>query len=377
MKIAFVCIYCYPSICGVWNRVFNLSLNLIKQGHEVHVFSTNIIKGTNECSKPVENFKGIKIHRFKPFLSFGENVKFWNFSQELKNLKPDLIISEVYRHPHNFFALRVARQLKKPSILETHAPFVEKQLRSPFGNLIVNLYDALFGRYSLNHFDKIVNITKWEVPYLTSLGADKKKLFYIPNSLSVDYFMQIPKKGKGILFLGRISPIKNLEVLISAIALLKQRNIKANLKIIGPAEEEYKNKLSSMISGLSLEENIQFLPKITEIDEKIKAIDDSAIFILPSKREAMPQSLIEAMARGKLVIASRNQGTQEIISPSVNGFLFSSNNAEELSRLIESCLKMDKKQADLISKNSIKKAQEFNEEKIFQKFYNLIQECVK
>ena len=187
MKIVFVCIYSHPSICGVWNRVYNLSSMLIEKGHEVYIFSTNIIKGTSQNSSECENFEGIQICRFKPFFSLGENIKFWNFFEKMKQINPDLIIAEVYRHPHTSYALKAAKKLNKPIFLTTHAPFVASELRSSLGNFVANFYDNYIGKKMINQFDRIITITKWEIPYLEKIGIDKAKISYIPNGVSPLY----------------------------------------------------------------------------------------------------------------------------------------------------------------------------------------------
>jgi glycosyltransferase involved in cell wall biosynthesis len=215
-KIAFICLYSYPSICGVWSRVYNLSQMLINEGHEVHVFSTNIIKGTNEKSGSYEEYEKIKIHRFNPRISYKENLKFWNFSKELKIINPDIIIAEVYRHPHTSLALKISKELNKPCYLVTHAPFVEASLRTRFENFLVNSYDRIYGKKILNKFTKIIAITKWEIPYLLKIGISEKKICYIPNGIPEEFFKPKQKNSSGILFLGRISPIKDLETLIFA-----------------------------------------------------------------------------------------------------------------------------------------------------------------
>lgn len=372
MKILFICIYSHPSICGVWNRVYNLSKLLIKKGHEVYVFSTNTIKGTSETSLGYENYQGIQIYRFKPFFSSGENVKFWNFYNKLKKINPDLIIAEVYRHPHTSRALKAARKLNKPVFLTTHAPFVSHELRSSFGNFIANFYDKFIGKRKLNNFDKIIVITKWEIPYLSKIGIDNNKIVYIPNGIPTEFFKLKRKKGKGILFFGRIAPIKNLESLVKALSCVVKEYPNTQLKIVGPSEELYKKRLLELVKSLNLEKNITFLPAIYDLREKIKLIDESEIFVLPSKREAMPQSLIEAMARGKIVIASKNDGTNEIIN-NTNGFLFPTSDSDKLAEIIKFCLnKKNEKELDKLRKNAIYKSEDFNWEKVFKTFEKLI-----
>src|SRR3989344_1495924 len=107
-----------------------------------------------------------------------------------------------------------------------------------------------------------------------------------------------------ILFLGRISPIKSLETLIKSLVYANDKKI--IIEIVGPAEEEYKKKLDLLINNLNLKESVVFSSPIYDLKEKIKKIDSCKIFVLPSKAEGMPQALVEAMSRKKIVIASNN-----------------------------------------------------------------------
>ncbi|MFH1425108.1 MAG: hypothetical protein ABIG28_00035, partial [archaeon] len=68
-------------ICGVWTRVKNESEQLSKKGHEVTVFSSNIIRGSGkiEFAKESEILGKIKIRRFQTKKQFGENTFFWDF----------------------------------------------------------------------------------------------------------------------------------------------------------------------------------------------------------------------------------------------------------------------------------------------------------
>lgn len=371
--IAFTCIYSYPSICGVWSRVYNLSKELIKKGYEVHVFSTSIIKGTKNQSQNYEEYEGIKIHRFNPYLELGENIKFWNFKKELKKINPDLIISEVYRHPHTKQALKVAKQLKKPIFLTTHAPFVDKKLRTKLNNIQVLLFDKIFKKY-INQFDKIITIAKWEFPYLEKLGVNKEKIVYIPNPIPDEFFnnkitkekenvkkskdknkiMEEPNKQTNILFFGRISPVKNLECLIRAVKILKDNNINIKVDIIGPAEENYLMNIKNLIKELNLEQEIIFKPAVFEIKEKIKTYKEHNIFVLPSWREAMPISLIEAGACGLTLVSSKTLGTLEIIENNKTGYIFEINNEKGLAERIRLAIKKPINCSQELEKYSIK-----------------------
>lgn len=328
--------------CGVFTRVFQESIELKKKGHEVLILSSNAIKGSNELAPEHEIREDIKIKRF-PFSRLGgESYMSWDFEQAALEFKPDIIIAHSYRHPHTKKALKIAKQLDIKCFLVTHAPFIEdNKTRSFFDGLAVNFYDKFIGKKIINQFTKIIAITHWEMPYLEKLGAKKDKIVYIPNGISKEFFIQrtAPEQDK-ILFFGRISPVKNIENLINALALIKN---KIKLEIVGPAEIDYMVSLKYIVKEKNLEESITFADAIYNIKDKITKIDSAKIFILPSKSEAMPQALIEAMARGKLVIASRTNGAKEIIKDNETGLLFDIDSEHELAQLIDFSLDANNK----------------------------------
>ena len=327
-------------ICGVWTRVLAESSLLAKKGHEVHVFSSDIYRGGDAKKAPAEEIiNNVKIKRFPTKGSFGQNTYFWNFEKEAMKLKPDVIITHAYRQYYSTKALKIAKKLKIPCFLVTHAPFLEKKLRNWKLNAAVFIYDNFIGRRILNDYTKIITITKWELPDLFKLGVKKEKIVYIPNGIPEEYFKGKPKNSKNkkkILFFGRIAPIKSLETLIKAMSIIRDNEI--SLDLVGPYEPEYKKYLLELIKKLNIEKKVKFYPPIYNLKQKIALLDNHKVFVLPSKREAMPQALIEAMARGMIVISSNTEGGKEIVKDSKNGFLFKIGNERELAEKIEESL---------------------------------------
>ena len=342
-------------ICGVWQRVKQESELLARKGHEVLVISSNAVKGSNELASNTDKVNGFKIIR-KPFKKFGgESFMSWNFEKEAMNFKPDIIIVHSYRHLHTTKALKIVDKLGKQGkrskvFLVTHAPFERE--RGFLQNLIVWLYDFFIGSYTINKFDRIIAITKWEIPHLLNLGVKKEKVVYIPNGIPKEFFIQKKEREEHkILFFGRVSSIKNLETLIKAVDLINDNKI--SLEIVGLREEEYYNKLKKLVSELNLDNRIIFSPAIYNTKEKIKKIDSCKIFVLPSISEGMPQSLVEAMARQKIVITSNNKGNSDIIQNGKNGYLFETKNEERLAEIIDYCLdNKNKKDLEKVKKEA-------------------------
>lgn len=365
--------------CGVWNRVKQESIELSKKGYKVRIFSSNLEKGTENIVSPRDKIKEIEIFRF-PYKKFGgESFMKWDFEKSALEYSPDLIIAHSYRHPHTLKALKIKKQLAKKGkickvFLVTHAPFARKDSRSFIQNLIVWFYDLFVGKGAIKKFDKVIAISKWELPYLKKLGLKEEKIAYIPNGLPEDFYTikKQEKEQNKILFLGRISPIKDLEVVIKSLVLLEDKSI--IFEMVGPAELEYKIQLTNLIKKLNLERRVVFSPAVYDLKEKIKKIDSCKIFVLPSKSEGMPQSLIEAMARGKICIASDITSIKDIIQDNQNGFLFKQGDEHQLSNIFKKVLKIDSFIINNIMNNAIQMSKRFKWSvliKDFKKAYGL------
>jgi glycosyltransferase involved in cell wall biosynthesis len=173
---------------------------------------------------------------------------------------------------------------------------------------------------------------------------------------------------KRILFLGRISPIKNLEVVFKA---LPQINQKVVFEIVGPSERDYLEKLKSLIQNLNISSKVNFSKPIFNIKEKIKLLDSTDIFILPSKSEGMPQALIEAMARGKIVIASDNPASKDLIVNEENGFLFKNDDEKDLALQLNKILSLPNQKLIKIKSNAKKSVSQFSWERIIKKLESI------
>ena len=355
-------------ICGVWIRVREEAVRLAKKGHEVKVFSSNLAKGSNQIALPEEKIGKVRISRFPSRKIGGESFMKWNFEKEAIKFRPDIIIAHSYRHMHTTEALKIAKKIGCKVFLVTHAPFGRDSTRSFLAKIVVLLYDALIGPKTINHFDKIIAITNWEIPYLLKLGANKSKIEYVPNGIPIEFFT-LKKKIKTenkILFLGRVSPIKSIETVLYAMPLFKDNNL--TFEIIGPAEQGYLSKLKSLIKRLNIEKRVVFSKPIYDIREKIRKIDSASIFILPSKSEGMPQGLIEAMARGSVVIASDIPASRDLIKNGKNGLLFPVGNNQKLAEKIDIALTNN---LNTLTKETRKSVEKFSWDKIITRLERL------
>ena len=360
--------------CGVFARVKRESSLLRKLGYKVKIFSSNFEKGTNKIMPSKDSFEGVEITRFPAIKFGGESFMRWNFEEETRKFHPDIIIAHSYRHLHTTKALKFARKIKARVFLVTHAPFDRAESRSLFSRFSVWFYDTFIGSRILNNFDKVLTISNWELPYLKKLNIERDKLAYSPNGVDDLFFKTIKiKEQHKIIYTGRISPIKDIETIILSIPYINDKNIK--IEFYGPAEKQYLNFLKKLSKSLKIENRIIFINKFYNASEQIKELDSAKLFILASKSEGMPQVLIEALARKKIVIASNNKGNTDIIQNEKNGFLFKIGNVKDLADKINLALSLKKHDLDNLKQNANKKAREFAWTNLIKKLDNLIQKA--
>jgi len=150
-----------------------------------------------------------------------------------------------------------------------------------------------------------------------------------------------PELADASLVIGTVCVLrveKALELLIEAFAKVRQRTAALKLIIVGSGPEFQKlQKLSAM---LGLGDECVFVPAVRDVARYLRAID---IFVSTSYSEAFSNSILEAMACGCCVVASRVGGTPELIEDGQRGLLFESGNAaelaEKLARLIDDPIK--------------------------------------
>lgn len=156
------------------------------------------------------------------------------------------------------------------------------------------------------------------------------------KELSSDYFK--------IIHIGRITPIKNIDVLIEAVHLLQKKNIPVHLSLIGPAvssqEIKEKDKLLQYIRTHSLESHIDFLGSVPF--EKIPEIfsqADASVNLAPTG--GMDKAVLESMLSGTVVFVS-NTTFRPLLGTYAEDLIFNERKAADLSEKLEAFWKEEK-----------------------------------
>ena len=126
-----------------------------------------------------------------------------------------------------------------------------------------------------------------------------------------------------------LRPEKDLETLLSAFE--RVRHLCSGLKLVVVGSGVMLERLQSQARALGIEGVCQFVPATANVADWLRAID---IFVLPSRSEALSNSLMEAMACGCCPVASNVGGSPELVRNGETGFLFKPGDVAELSALL-------------------------------------------
>ena len=373
MKIAHVCPFYSPAIGGVKQVVEELAKRQKKEGHEVHVYTSDWDKERRIARKD-KIIDGIHVHRCYHYFKIANFASFWPsvFSKLMKR-KFDIVHSHVFGHPHFFLSSLAAKLSGARYVHTTHCPWSDAK-RSTVGNLGLIVSYNTFSRVGFWITDKIIAITPWELGFINKYGG-KGKVEVLPNGMAESFFKKIKKnsfkqrhkiKGKMVLFFGRLNVVKGPDKFVDIAKIILKKRKDVTFVIVGPDEgmrEIVKNKIGD-------EKRIILMGAIRNRKEVIEMYQAADVFVLPSYREGLPLTLFEAMAAGNPVVASPVNGVPYEMKEPENGFLVRYGNNEGFAKRISELLD-NKKLSNKISKNNMKKAVNYQWDVISKKTLGL------
>ena len=387
MKILLVANSYLPQLGGLEIAVYNIAHQLVKKGHRVTVVSgTSVISYSRKMEEG-----GICVYRM-PFI-LPRIVVRCGYKRAILSLFKCIITPLII--PLTLFKVGLIIKLTKPDIVNLHyiaenAFFclgVRKFLKFKF---IVNIHGediewynnrSIFSRWltkeTLRNADYVLSNSN-------HLLCQAKKIYpgvgiksnTVGNGIDLNS-IKISGKFKNdreyLLSIGNFSFKKGFDVLVQAFNIIHSKHPNIDLLMIGDGSEREKCEKLSVKFGPN--NSIKFIGEINH--SKITAfLDGSKIFVLPSRREPFGIVLLEAMAAGKPIVATRVGGVPEVVKEGENAILVESNSpgflAEGIMKLLDN--------SDLsvqFGKKSNEIVKEFTWEKIVNKYIDVYKSLVK
>lgn len=323
-----------PAIGGVEAHVAHLASGLPREGVQVEVFTTDLRRDIpfDRFERPLPNGSSA-VHRFRA-------VRAADVPHALGNVAPGMVPAVlsgswdvIHAHAYGYFptfAGTLGGLLDRGSLVITpHAdpgrPSREKRL-----------FDRLVPRMTLQRAQRVIALTPREATYLATLGVQPERIRVIPNGVDVGEFAAA-KDGAGrgdrvtILFAGRCYPDqKGLEVLVRAMTRMPQGRIR--LRIVGEDWGGYA-VVSALVRELHLQDSVTLVGRV-ERPDLLREFANADIFVLPSLFDSFPMTLLEAMAAGLPVVATRVGGVPDIVDDGRTGILVNPGDEGSLARAL-------------------------------------------
>jgi glycosyltransferase involved in cell wall biosynthesis len=175
---------------------------------------------------------------------------------------------------------------------------------------------------------------------LAELGVLEERITLIPGSgVDIDILIPMPEPAGPFTvgFVGRLLGDKGVRTLVRAHELLAQRGVAVNTLLAGEPDPSNPASIPDyLLASWRHKPNLHLLGHV----EDIRSVWAQAhVAVLPSRREGLPKSLLEAAACGRPLIATNVPGCREIARDGVNALLVPMDDAEALARAIETLMK--------------------------------------
>ena len=365
MNILHIVPYFYPAWAygGTPKVVFELCRELVRKGHNVTVYTTDVFNknsrqsavGSRQSTNCIEaEVEGIKIKYFKNIsnsLAFNQKVFISPaISKALKkNLKQfDMVHLHEFRTLQNATAYKYLTKYKIPYVLSAHGSV----LRLMGKEFLKMLFDKSIGFKILKSAKRVIAVSNIEVEQYIKMGVERDRISLIPNGINISEFENADKvKGnfrrayklsdkKILLFIGRLNAIKGIDFLLNTFAILT-KDIKDTILVIAGPDDGYKSEIESRINLLKINDKVLLIDGLYG-EDKISAMKDADMFIYPSRHEIFGIAPLEALMCGTPVIVTENCGCADFLREANGGIVVK---YQDISGLLDSIQNiLDKKE---------------------------------
>ena len=346
-------------LAGTEIATYNLADHLARRGHEVHVITSHDA-GLPELSEE----SGFSVHRIAwPKIRFIGIVAFWaKICLEIQTIKPDVF------HAQSLLcgipAVVAKKFLKIPYVVWGQGSDI----------YLPGRFTRMTSKSILQNADAVLALTEDMKQKMREICD--RDISVVPNGIDLKRFeISSGEKKEGsaktIIFVGRLHPVKGVQYLIEAMAIVHQQMPDVKLVIVGDGVE--RARLEELAEKLNLNGCIQFAGQVPQ--ESIPRLMHQAdVFALSSLSEGLPVVILEAMAAGLPIVATKVGGIPDIVEEGVNGYLVNAKSSEEIADRLLILLQNDEMREEIAAKNR-EKAKLYTWDKIADIVEKIYSEC--
>lgn len=340
-------------LAGAETMVENLSCGLAAEGCDVLVISFFDLH--TAITERIEN-RGIKIKYLGKKRGFDPSI-ISKMRKIIKAYQPDVIHTHRYVLPYAFLA---SMGFKAKRVHTVHN--VAQKEQTKVGKIInrvlfryFNVVPVALSKEIQRTIQEVYGLPDNRIPVVFN-GIDLSRCIVKESYARKDTFT--------VLHIGRFMDVKNHELLLRSFARFKGQHSDARLQLLG--DGELKENMMQLAGQLNITDAVEFAGLQSNVYPWLHNAD---VFILPSKFEGMPMTLIEAMGTGLPIIASNVGGIPDMLSSQKEALLI-----EPKEEKIIEALEMvysDAKKREYWGRNALQRSSLFSSQAMARKYLQL------
>jgi glycosyltransferase involved in cell wall biosynthesis len=357
-----------------WN-VYNFRLNLLKalQNHGYHI----VVIAPYDNYTPLLIQEGFEFHHLKLDNDSTNTTKelklFFHLLKLYRKTDPDVILQ--YTIKPNIYGNLAAAFLKKSTINNISGlgtVFLNDKLSSKIARILYKLTQKFSGKvFFQNQHDKRL--------FIENAIVDRSLVDLIPGSgIDTKYFAPTSHQPEKLtfLFIGRLIRDKGIGEYIEAIKIVKKTYKDVRFQVVGSLYEKNPTAINKTTLNRWIYEGL--IEYKGHTDDIKKCISNASCIVLPSYREGLSRSLLEAASMAKPMVTTDVPGCNDIVDDGVNGYLCKAKDPQDLANAMIKMIELNDKERITMGNHAREKVlKNFSEEIIIKEYKKTIKELIK
>ena len=253
----------------------------------------------------------------------------WKLARLLRDKNYDLLNTHTVRGA--LVGRLAARLAGVPMVHHVHSPASAESTHRWRNRL-----NARIERWALKGAT-LIGVSEAMGAHAIAQGIDPNRIAVVPNGVPVRGPLTARDEPHDQWTIGTVAlfrPRKGIEVLLRALAILRNQQLPVRLRAVGGFETRaYRREIETLVNELQLSDAVDWTGFTQEVNDELARMD---LFVLPSLfGEGLPMVILEAMAAGVPVVATRVGGAPQAIRDGLDGLLATPGDADDLARVIE------------------------------------------
>ncbi|MBD2778479.1 glycosyltransferase family 4 protein [Iningainema tapete] len=324
--------------------LFDICYGLAQRGHTISLVYTkegNLLEKYQQFCQHTVKADQLTIYPPQKNLRFLADI--WHINKQISITQKSIVFSNQYQD--TYFGRLLAITKRIPLLCYLHLPpaekFIEMKGVKQYLRDTYIKWQRKIGLQGVKHFIAVSHQTKQD---WINEGYQDDVIDVVHNGINLQVYKpttdfvltrkewNLPPDIKVISYVGRLDKEKGVETLIKAFAILQKSHANTKLLIAGKSlfqGDKYRQTLEQLGTELGIKDNVTFLGHVTNTTSLYQVSD---VTVLPSLwSEPFPRSVLESMACGTPVVASRIGGIPESLTGEFQNGLCESGNEQDLS----------------------------------------------